>query len=141
MKLEDLWRYFSRNDKAEPAQTAKPAPEPKAFMDTAQEMRLQAIRTGDQAYGAVVVKGGKIVGFGPSRVVINTDPSGHAEMEALRDAARRLKTQDLTGCVMYSTSPPCAMCEAAAHWARIDRLVSTSALRDLGKPRLKRCST
>lgn len=108
-------------------------------MKRAEEMRDQAVRAGDQGYGAIVVKDGKIVGFGPSRVITNQDASAHAEMEALRDAARNLKAKDLSGCILYSTSPPCAMCEAGAHWARIERMVSTTTLRDLGKPRLRRC--
>lgn len=112
---------------------------PETFMAEAVRMRDDALRGGDQGYGAVVVKDGKIVGFGPSRVVTNTDPSAHAEMEAIRDAARALNSENLTGCIMYSTSPPCAMCEAAARWAKISKLVSTAALRDLGAPRLKRC--
>ncbi|MHA1109237.1 MAG: deaminase, partial [Alphaproteobacteria bacterium] len=77
------------------------------FAARATAMRAAAIASGDQAYGAVVVKDGRIVGLGPSRVVVNTDPTGHAEMEALRDAARNLGTHDLTGCEMFTTSAPC----------------------------------
>jgi len=85
--------------------------------------RDDAVRAGDQAYGAVVVKDGRVVGDGPSRVVARNDPTAHAEMEAIRDAARRLGTRDLSGCVLVSTSRPCGMCESAAAWARIDRMV------------------
>ena len=59
------------------------------FMAKAEEMLRQAVAAGDQAYGAVIVKDGQIVGFGPSRVVVNGDPTAHAEMEAIRDAAAR----------------------------------------------------
>jgi len=62
-----------------------------------------------QAYGGVVVKDRRIVGLGPSRVVVNRDPTAHAEMEALRDAARYLATHDLSGCEMFATSLPCRM--------------------------------
>ena len=112
---------------------------PKTFMKRAEEMRNKAVKAGDQAYGAVVVKDGKIVGLGPSRVITNQDPTAHAEMEALRDASKNLGLQTLSGCILYSTSPPCAMCEAGAHWAGIDKMISTSALRALGTPRLRRC--
>ena len=92
------------------------------FLSVARDMLNRAVADGDQPFGAVVVKDGKIVGWGPSRVVTDTDPTAHAEMIAVRDAAKRLGTRDLSGCVMYSTSHPCPMCEAGAYWANIDPL-------------------
>ena len=77
------------------------------FMARAYRMMREAVQNGDQSYGAVIVRSGRIVGQAPSRVVVNEDPTAHAEMEAIRDAARRLDTRDLQGCVMYSSSPPC----------------------------------
>ena len=103
-------------------------------MARARALRDQAQRSGDQPYGAVVLRGDAIVGEGPSRVVVNGDPTAHAEMEAIRDAARRLNTRDLAGCVLVSTSRPCRMCEAAAGWARIERMVHGDALTDGGRP-------
>lgn len=113
--------------------------EHQAFMREALAMRRRAVDDGDQAYGAVVVKDGAIVGYGPSRVVTNQDPTAHAEMEAIRDAARRLGTRDLSGCRMYSTAPPCRMCETAAYWARLDRLLVGAAVTDRGAPRYANC--
>lgn len=106
-----------------------------AFMDRAQAMRRQALDAGDQGYGAVVVKGGRIVGLGPSRVVTNQDPTAHAEMEAIRDAARHLGTRDLSGCVLYATFRPCRMCETAAYWASIDRVFVGREIADMGAPK------
>jgi tRNA(Arg) A34 adenosine deaminase TadA len=83
----------------------------------------------------VLLCGGVIVGEAPSRVVSSTDPTAHAEMEAIRDAARRLQSRDLAGCILVSTSRPCRMCEAAAGWAGIARLVHGAALTDAGPPR------
>jgi tRNA(Arg) A34 adenosine deaminase TadA len=103
-------------------------------MARARELRAQAQHSGDQPYGAVVLRGDAIVGEGPSRVVVNGDPTAHAEMEAIRDAARRLGARDLSGCVLVSTSRPCRMCEAAAGWARIERMVHSEALIDAGRP-------
>mgnify|MGYP003498772015 CR=1 FL=1 len=103
-------------------------------MARARALRDQAQRGGDQPYGAVVLRGNAIVGEGPSRVAANGDPTAHAEMEAIRDAARRLGTRDLSGCVLVSTSRPCRMCEAAAGWARIERMVHGEALTDAGRP-------
>ncbi len=86
------------------------------------QLRDEAARAGDQPYGAVVVKDGRIVGEAPSRVVTARDPTAHAEMEAIRDAARKLGTRHLSGCDLYGSSPACRMCEAAAYWAGIARL-------------------
>lgn len=104
-------------------------------MRRAQALRDEALRAGDQAFGAVVLRGEHIVGAAPSRVVTATDPTAHAEMEAIRDAARRLQTRDLSGCVLVSTSRACRMCEAAAGWAGVSRMVYGEALTDAGAPR------
>jgi tRNA(Arg) A34 adenosine deaminase TadA len=101
-------------------------------------MRRKATEIGDQGYGAVVVRDGIIVGQSPSHVVVHRDPTAHAEMEAIRDAARRLGNRDLTGCTLYSSSSACPMCEAAAYWANIDRMVFGSAVTEGGRPRLCR---
>ncbi len=104
-------------------------------MRRAETLRDDALRAGDQPFGAVVLRGEMIVGAAPSRVVTASDPTAHAEMEAIRDAARQLRTRDLSGCVLVSTSRPCRMCEAAAGWAGISRMVYGEALTDAGAPR------
>ena len=104
-------------------------------MRRAEALRDEALRAGDQPFGAVVLRDELIVGAAPSRVVTATDPTAHAEMEAIRDAARRLRTRDLSGCVLVSTSRPCRMCEAAAGWAGISRMVYGESLSDAGAPR------
>ena len=106
-----------------------------AFIDKAFEMKRGAESTGDQSYGAVVVRGDEIVGHGPSRVVVKKDFTAHAEREALRDAQAKLGKSDLSGCVMYSTSRPCAACEAAAAEANIERMFFGAAATDAGRPR------
>jgi len=104
-------------------------------MRRAEALRDEALRAGDQPFGAVVLRGELIVGAAPSRVVTASDPTAHAEMEAIRDAARRLRMRDLSGCVLVSTSRPCRMCEAAAGWAGISRMVYGEAMTDAGAPR------
>jgi tRNA(Arg) A34 adenosine deaminase TadA len=104
-------------------------------MRRADALRNEALQAGDQPFGAVVLRGDLIVGAAPSRVVTAADPTAHAEMEAIRDAARRLQTRNLSGCVLVSTSRPCRMCEAAAGWAGITRMVYGEALTDAGPPR------
>ena len=103
-------------------------------MQRARTLRDDAQRAGDQPFGAVVLRGDEIIGEGPSRVIVANDPTAHAEMEAIRDAARRLRSPDLAGCVLVSTSRPCRMCEAAAKWARIARMVHGDTLTDAGAP-------
>ena len=121
-----------------PALGASPAAEGSPLqqaMRRAEALRDEAVRGGDQPYGAVLLRGDVIVGAAPSRVVSHTDPTAHAEMEAIRDAARQLRTRDLSGCVLVSTSRPCRMCEAAAGWAGISRMVYGEAMTDAGAPR------
>ena len=122
----------------------KPIVQPKtrtgeSFIRRAFTMRDQAAAAGDRPYGAIVVKDSHIVGEAPSRVITAKDPTAHAETEAIRDAARRLGTRDLGGCVLYSSSRPCPMCEAAAYWANVDKMVHGSAATDAGPPSLSRC--
>jgi tRNA(Arg) A34 adenosine deaminase TadA len=108
-----------------------------AFMERALELRRLAVERGDQPYGAVIVKAGRIVGEGASKVVTDDDPTAHAEMVAIRDAARRVGSRELSGCEMYGTSAACPMCEAAAYWARLSRLFHGVSIVDAGPPRLR----
>jgi tRNA(adenine34) deaminase len=98
-------------------------------------MREEAIRMGDQPYGAVVVKAGRIIGYGPSRVILKKDLTAHAEREAIREAQARLGTADLPGCVLYSSSRPCDDCERAAAHAKIARMIHGANATDAGRPR------
>ena len=100
----------------------QPAEKTKAgFLARARALRDQAVKEGDQAYGAVVVRDGIIVGEGRNYVVLQSDPTAHAELLAVRDAARRLSKRDLSDCDVYSTATPCPMCPGALFWARIRR--------------------
>ena len=120
------------------AEIVQPArAEPAAFMERAFEMRRLAIERGDQPYGAVVVRAGRIVGEGVSAVVTANDPTAHAEMQAIRDAAHRLGTRDLSRGELYGTSHACTMCEAAAYWAGIARMFHGAAVTDAGAPQLR----
>jgi tRNA(Arg) A34 adenosine deaminase TadA len=107
-------------------------------MRRAFEMRRISVERGDQAYGAVIVKDGRVVGEGISAVITSNDPTAHAEMQGIRDAARRLGTRDLSGCELYGTARACPMCEAGAYWAGIARMYYGEAIADAGAPRLSR---
>lgn len=73
-------------------------------------------------FGAVVVKDGRIIGRGWNQVTTTNDPTAHAEVVAIRDACRELKSFHLEGCRIYASCEPCPMCLAAIFWARIDRI-------------------
>jgi tRNA(Arg) A34 adenosine deaminase TadA len=128
----------ARAAEREPPAIVQPAtPSPVAFMRRAFELRRIATERGDQPYGAVIVRGAKIVGEGVSAVITTPDPTAHAEMQAIRDAARRLRTPNLSGCEMYGTSRACPMCEAGAYWAGLLRLWYGESIADGGGPRLR----
>ena len=99
-----------------------PEPTRAAFFAHARALRDQAVREGDQSYGAVVVRNGAIVGEGRNYVVLHSDPTAHSELLAVRDAARRLRTRDLSDCDVYSTAIPCPMCQGALYWGRVRRV-------------------
>jgi tRNA(Arg) A34 adenosine deaminase TadA len=105
------------------------------FVAEAVRMRNEAVARGDQAYGAVVVRQGVIVGYGPSRVVTDRNPDAHAERVALWDAQQRLGTKDIAGAVIYSTSRPCPICESALALGNIERMYHGPEAADAGKPR------
>jgi tRNA(Arg) A34 adenosine deaminase TadA len=108
-------------------------------MAQALEMRQRAIARGDQPFGAVVVRNDQVVGEGVSAVLTSPDPTAHGEIQALRDAARRLGTARLAGCHLYTTSRPCPMCETAAYWAGAERIYFGEAITDAGPPRYPSC--
>jgi tRNA(adenine34) deaminase len=105
-------------------------PEPEAdsrFMQAALALADQASAAGEVPVGAVVVKDGVIVGRGFNSPISHQDPSAHAEIQALRDAARQLGNYRLVDCTLYVTLEPCAMCAGAIQHARIARLVYGAA--------------
>ncbi len=81
-------------------------------------------------FGAVVVHEGRIIAEGWNQVTSRNDPTAHAEMVALREAAARLNRFSLAGCTLYTSCEPCPMCLAAAYWSRIDGLVYAATRAD-----------
>lgn len=117
------------------AATAPNAHQP--FVQRAFEMRRRAIERGDQPYGAVIVKDGRVIGEGVSAVITNQDPTAHAEIVAIREASRFLGSADLSGCLLYGSSRACAMCESAAYRARVTKMIYGEAAQDAGAPSLR----
>lgn len=93
------------------------------YMTEALELAREAWKMGEVPVGAVVVRDGQIVGRGFNHPIAAHDPSGHAEIMALRDAARNLGNYRLPGCTLYVTIEPCVMCAGAIFHARVARVV------------------
>jgi tRNA(adenine34) deaminase len=93
------------------------------YMRDALLLAEQASATGEVPVGAVVVASGEVVGRGRNRSIEDNDPSGHAEIVALRDAGRASANHRLTNATLYVTLEPCAMCAGALIQARVQRLV------------------
>lgn len=93
------------------------------YMQAALHLAEQAALAGEVPVGAIVVKDGVIVGRGYNAPISQHDPSAHAEIQAMRDAANTLGNYRLVGCTLYVTLEPCAMCSGAMQHARIARLV------------------
>lgn len=81
-------------------------------------------------FGAVVVRNGKIVGRGWNQVTSTNDPTAHAEMVAIRDACKRLKTFQLDDCELYTSCEPCPMCLSAIYWARFKQVYFGNTRKD-----------
>jgi len=100
-----------------------PSGDDAAWMELALEQAALAAAAGEVPVGALVIKDGEIIGRGHNRNLLDDDPTAHAEIVALRQAAARLRNHRLTGCTLVATIEPCAMCAGALIHARIARLV------------------
>ena len=93
--------------------------EQESFMRKAIELSIESVKNGGGPFGAVIVKDGQIIAEGNNRVTIDSDPTEHAEICAIKNACKKLKNFDLSGCVLYSSCEPCPMCLSAIYWSRI----------------------
>ena len=94
----------------------------KQLMQKAINLSIENIGRGGGPFGAVIAKEGKIISTGVNRVTKNNDPTAHAEIDAIRKAARKLGTFDLSGCEIYASCEPCPMCLSAIYWAHLDKI-------------------
>src|SRR5579863_4959329 len=97
-------------------------PADEQFMRIAVEEATKAEAVGEVPVGAVLVSNGEVIARGHNRNLLDTDPSGHAEIVVMREAGRKLKNHRLSGCELFVTMEPCAMCAGAIVHARIARL-------------------
>jgi len=84
-------------------------------------------------FAAVVVREGRIVGEGANSVTSTNDPTAHAEVNAIRAAAKALRTYTLAGCELYTSCEPCPMCLAAAYWARLNAVYYGASASDAAR--------
>ena len=101
----------------------KMTPEDKKFLSMAIEAASTNISEGGGPFGAVVVREGKVISVSGNRVVPDSDPTAHAEVTVIRQAAAAMETFDLSDCVIYSSCEPCPMCLGAIYWAGIRRVI------------------
>lgn len=80
------------------------------------------IKKGGGPFAAIIIKDGQIIAHGTNQVTNNNDPTAHAEVEAIRNAAKKLNSFDLTECEIYTTCEPCPMCFGAIYWAKISKV-------------------
>ena len=103
-------------------------------MRAAIRLSLSKMRAGcGGPFGAVVVRKGKIVGRGWNQVTSTNDPTAHAEVTAIRDACRRLKTFQLDDCELYTSCEPCPMCLSAIYWARFKKVYYANTRKDAAR--------
>ena len=93
------------------------------YMQLTLNLAHQAALNGEVPVGAIIVKNGEVIGRGSNAPISTNDPTAHAEIRAMRDAAHHLGNYRLVGCTLYVTLEPCAMCTGAIQHARIARLV------------------
>ena len=106
----------------------------KSLMREAVRLSLVQMRAGKGGpFGAVVVRKGKIVGRGFNLVTSTNDPTAHAEVVAIREACKKLKTFQLDECELYTSCEPCPMCLSAIYWARLKRVFYANTRKDAAK--------
>jgi len=93
----------------------------------------ESIEKGNGPFGAVIAKNGTILAEAANRVTLDADPTAHAEVVAIREAAKALKTHNLEGCTLYCSCEPCPMCLGAIYWAGISRVVYACDRHDAAK--------
>lgn len=92
------------------------------FMRRAIELSRESVEKGGGPFGALITRNGKIIAESQNKVTLLNDPTAHAEINAIREAARKLGTFDLSGCEIYASCEPCPMCLGAIYWARLDKI-------------------
>jgi guanine deaminase len=103
----------------------------KEFMREAIRLSIENVQSGRGGpFAAVVVKNENIIAHGTNLVTSTNDPTAHAEIAAIREACKILRTFQLNGCDIYTSCEPCPMCLGAIYWARLDRVLYANTKED-----------
>lgn len=102
--------------------TQKITPQDMRFMEMAAQIAEDNVDRGGGPFGAVIVRDGEVIATGANSVTLTNDPTAHAEVNAIREACRKLNDFSLRGCVVYSSCEPCPMCLSALYWAGVSRI-------------------
>ncbi|HKK41725.1 MAG TPA: nucleoside deaminase [Bacteroidales bacterium] len=108
-------------------------PDDISFLSRAIEIASAGVDNGGGPFGAVITKDGEILSESCNMVVLNHDPTAHAEMLAIREAAARIGTFDLHECTLYASCEPCPMCLGAIYWSGIRKVIYASDRNDAEK--------
>ncbi len=114
-----------RNPKPEDMQEKQ-----KEWMREAIALAEENVSKGGGPFGALIVKDGEVIARTGNTVTLSNDPTAHAEVNAIREACRRLDTFDLSGCEIYSSCEPCPMCLSALYWARVEKIYFAGSRHD-----------
>ncbi|MEG1553474.1 MAG: nucleoside deaminase [Rikenellaceae bacterium] len=96
-------------------------------------LSVENVANGGGPFGAVIAREGVIIATGQNRVTADNDPTAHAEVSAIRAAATKLGSFDLSGCQIYTSCEPCPMCLGAIYWAHLDRMYYGNTKHDAAK--------
>ena len=96
--------------------------EKKEFLEKAALQSFKSVSDGGGPFGAVIVKGGEVIAQAGNTVTRDNDPTAHAEINAIRKAAKKLDSFDLSDCEIYCSCEPCPMCLGAIYWAKMDKI-------------------
>ena len=105
----------------------------KKYLLRAIDLAKKSVVDGGGPFGAVIVKNDTIISEASNRVVLDNDPTAHAEILSIRQASSQLKTFDLNECILYSSCEPCPMCLGAIYWSGIRKVVYSSDRTDAEK--------
>ena len=105
----------------------------KNFMLRAIELSINSANNDGGPFGSVIVKNNTIIAEGSNKVTSTNDPTAHAEIVSIREACKKLKTFNLTGCDLYSSCEPCPMCLSAIYWSHIDNIFYANTREDAKK--------
>ena len=94
------------------------------------ELSINSANTIGGPFGSVIVKDNKIIAEGSNKVTFLNDPTAHGEVVAIREACKKLKTFDLSGCEIYTSCEPCPMCLSAIYWSRLDKIYYANTRED-----------